>query len=160
MRDGELAVCFLLTHFQIQENQLHHQMLHLYTHMCIHTYIYTHTYTHIYTHVYIRTHFRMPDVVQICFISITNLSSELFSPSHHSIMKYLYFNNISETLQMRRKKKPTYLRSSARYLSSDFILWGILGLSLDSSLAETATTAFERTRTWLLGGTVSGFWLE
>jgi len=67
----------------------------------------------------------VPDVVQI---STTILSSELFNPSHHPLMKYLYFNNISETLQMRWKKT-TYLRSSARYLLSNFILQRHLGAS-------------------------------
>lgn len=110
----------------MQENHLHHQRLQIHTH--------TYTNTHIKVYVCISACLRVPGVLQICLISKTNLSSELFSPSHCLLMICLYFN-ISESLQLRWKK--TTWEDLKGILSLTSLCEGILSLSLNSSIADS-----------------------
>lgn len=84
--------------------------------------VYLHTYTNTQIYIYVSIYtFQSSWCIANLLNLKTNLSSELCSPSHFLLMMHHYFNNISESLQLRWKKT-AYLRRSARYLWSSFTL--------------------------------------
>lgn len=123
MRDKDLAICFpLFSNAGKSSASSEAANTHTYTN------------THIKVYVCISACLRVPGVLQICLISKTNLSSELFSPSHCLLMICLYFN-ISESLQLRWKK--TTWEDLKGILSLTSLCEGILSLSLNSSIADS-----------------------